>query len=345
MKLDPEIEKILDKALAGEQITRQEAVKLLQVDENSPELYAIMSVANTLTRRHFGDKGEVWAQVGINIWPCPKSCAFCTFGEKWGVFTSRVELSLEEVVSRAKAFEDAGANAIFLMTTADYPFGRFLEIAKAVREVLSPDMPMVANIGDFGPEEAEKLLEAGFQGAYHVFRLREGRDTEIDPKVRLRTLETIRDFGLALAYCVEPIGPEHSPEELVEEMFRGKDYLAASLAAMWRVPVPQTPLYKYGMISQWTLAKAVAVTRIVVGDSIKAMGVHEARILPLRAGANQIYAETGPNPRDVLEDTSKGRGFTVEDCKELLVEAGYTPLEGPSGAFPVRPKAVSPLTD
>ncbi len=41
MKLDPKIEKILDKALAGEQITRQEAVKLLQVDENSPELYAI----------------------------------------------------------------------------------------------------------------------------------------------------------------------------------------------------------------------------------------------------------------------------------------------------------------
>ncbi|MGB9802916.1 hypothetical protein [Desulfofundulus sp.] len=58
MKLDPEIEKILDKALAGEQIIRQEAVKLLQVDENSPELYAIMSVANTLTRQgglHYQD--------------------------------------------------------------------------------------------------------------------------------------------------------------------------------------------------------------------------------------------------------------------------------------------------
>ena len=77
----------------------------------------------------------------------------------------------------------------------------------------------------------------------------------------------------------------------------------------------------------------VAVTRIVVGDSMRAMGVHEARILPLRAGANQIYAETGPNSRDTIEDTSKGIGVSVEACKKLLREAGYTPLEGPTGVF------------
>ena len=337
MRIDHKIESTLDRALAGEEISRREAVELLEIDENSHEMYALMSVANTLTRRQFGDRGEVYAQVGINLWPCPKSCAFCSLGEKWEVIKSRMEFSLEEVVLRAKAFEDAGANAIFLMTTADYPFDRYVEIAKAVRKVLSPDMPMVANIGDFGPEQAEKLLNAGFQGVYHVFRLREGKDTEIDPEVRLQTLKAIRDSDLDLGYCVEPIGPEHSPEELVEEMFRGKEYGAVNLASMWRVPVSGVPLAKLGMISQWSLAKAVAVTRIVVGDSISAMGVHEARILPLRAGTNQIYAETGPNPRDTIEDTSKGIGFSVEACKNMLREAGYTPLEGPTKVFQGRP--------
>jgi len=281
----------------------------------------------------FGDRGEVYAQIGINLWPCPRSCAFCSFGKKWNVFESPMELSLEEVVLRAKAFEDAGANAIFLMTTADYPFDRYIQIARAVREVISPDMPMVANIGDFGLEQAKELLNAGFQGVYHVFRLREGKDTEIDPEIRLRTLKAIKDSDLDLSYCVEPIGPEHSPEELVKEMFRGKEYGAVNHAAMWRVPVPGVPLAKLGKISEWSLAKVVAVTRIVVGDSIRAMGVHEVRILPLRAGANQIYAETGPNPRDTIEDTSKGIGLSVEACKNLLREAGYTPLEGPTGVF------------
>jgi len=333
MKIDSQIESILDKALAGEKINRQEALELMKVYENSNEMYALISAANTMTRQQFGDRGEVYAQVGINLWPCPKSCSFCSFGEKWNVIKSRIEFNLEEVVHRAKAFEDADANAIFLMTTADYPFDRYIEIAKAVRKVIAPNMPMIANIGDFDSEHAQELLNAGFQGVYHVFRLREGKDSEIDPESRLKTLEVIKDSNLDLGYCVEPIGPEHSPEELVEEMFRGKEYGAVNHASMWRVPVSGVPLAKFGKISQWSLAKSVAVTRIVVGDNIRAMGVHEARILPLRTGANQIYAETGPNPRDTIKDTSKGIGFSVEACKNLLKEAGYTPLEGPTKVF------------
>ncbi len=337
MRIDPKIESILDKALIQEEISRREAVELLEIDENSEGMYALMSVANMLTRQQFGDRGEVYAQVGINLWPCHKSCAFCSFGAKWNLVKSPAEFSLEEVVARVKAFEDAGANAIFLMTTADYPFDRYIQIAKAVRKAISPDMPMVANIGDFGPEESKELLNVGFQGVYHVFRLREGKDTEIDPDVRLQTLKAIGDSDLDLGYCVEPIGPEHFPEELVEEMFRGKEYGAVNHACMWRVPIPGSPLLHLGKISQWSLAKVVAVTRVVVGDSIRAMGVHEARILPLRAGANQIYAETGPNPRDTVEDTSKGIGFSVDVCKNLLKEAGYTPLKGPTRVFQGHP--------
>jgi len=49
-----------------------------------------------------------------------------------------------------------------------------------------------------------------------------------------------------------------------------------------------------------------------MGDDILAMGVHEAYIPCLLAGANQIYAETGPNPRDKEIDTTKGRGAFSE---------------------------------
>lgn len=333
MRIDPAIETILDKALDGGEITREEALALMQVDENAPEMYVLASVANTLTQRQFGGKGEVFAQIGINLWPCPKSCGFCAFGEKWQLTEAPLEFTLDQVVTRARAFEDAGANAIFLMTTADYPFEQYLEMGRAVRDVISPDLPMVANIGDFDANQAETLLQTGFQGIYHVFRLREGKDTEIDTAERLKTFDVIKDSDLDLGYCVEPVGPEHSPEELVDEMFRGKEYGAVNHASMWRVPVEGLPLADLGQISQWTLAKVVAVTRVVVGDTIRAMGVHEARILPLRTGANQIYAETGPNPRDKIEDTSKGIGFSVESCRKLLREAGYTPLEGPTKVF------------
>ena len=209
-----------------------------------------------------------------------------------------------------------------------------------MRGAVSAKMPMVANIGDFGYDAAKTLVETGFQAVYHVHRLREGKDTGLDPEERLRTIKLARDAGLDLSYCVEPIGPEHTAEELVAEMFRGKQFGAVNLACMWRVSVPELPLSKLGKISEATLAKDVAVARMVAGDSIKAMGVHEPRMLPLFAGANQIYAQTAgfsprrtPDSKETIGETSKEKGYTVRECKNLLQEAGYTPLQGPTKVF------------
>jgi biotin synthase len=54
-------------------------------------------------------------------------CMFCAFATKNKVFTEPFELPVKEAVNQAKRFEDDGANAIFVMSTADYPlkwFGR-----------------------------------------------------------------------------------------------------------------------------------------------------------------------------------------------------------------------------
>ena len=192
MTIDSTIESILDRTLDGRGIVREEALRLLKIDEKSPEMYALISASNMLTRRQYDDRGEVYATIGINLWPCPKSCAFCSFGADWDLVKSPVEFTLEEVVSKAKSLEDEGANAIFLMTTADYPFDRYIEIARAVREAVSAKMPMVANIGDFGHDEAKELVETGFQAVYHVHRLREGKDTGLDPEERLKTIKLPR---------------------------------------------------------------------------------------------------------------------------------------------------------
>ena len=48
MKLDKECEKILDKALADESITRKEAKRLMEIDLHSPEMYALCAVADNM---------------------------------------------------------------------------------------------------------------------------------------------------------------------------------------------------------------------------------------------------------------------------------------------------------
>lgn len=93
-----------------------------------------MAIANWRTRSLFNNLGEVHAQIDVNYAPCSKKCKFCVFG--W-VAEKAIELSLEEVVRRAKTSENEGANAIFLMTTADYDFKKYVAIGRAVREAIS----------------------------------------------------------------------------------------------------------------------------------------------------------------------------------------------------------------
>lgn len=320
------VEDILSKASEKKGLDKEHALRLMEIKVDSADMYALMSTANSKTRELFNNFGEVHAQIGINYAPCPNKCGFCIFS----VADKNVELSLNEVLRRAEWLVREGTNAIFLMTTGDYDFDRFIEIGRAVREVIPPKMPLVANTGDFGYSEAKELTDAGFTAVYHVVRLREGIDTKIDPSDRLRTIKAAKSEGLDLSYCVEPIGPEHTSEEIVEAIFLGKELQPTVMATMRRIPVPGTPLAKFGQITQLEQAKIEAITRLVMGNNVLAMGVHEAYIPCLMSGANQIYAETGPNPRDEALDTAKGRGLSVKSCRVLLQEANYNPRDGPA---------------
>jgi len=294
----------------------------LDTELGTPEMYQLFAAAESLSRKQWGNRGEIYAQIGINFKRCPGNCTFCAMGNDTVAAAQEVDLSEDEVVRRAREFEVAGAIHVFLMTTADYDFERFLKISAAVRNELSEGVSMVANIGDFGPDEAKALHDVGYRAVYHIHRLREGTDTALDPEKRISTLQAIADSPLELFYCVEPIGPEHTAQELVDEMFRGLEYGVSVAAVMRRVNIPGTPKQPLGEISELELAKICAVTRLVCGNTIRAMGVHEPMKLPLIAGANQIYAETGSNPRDEQTDTSAGRGFSVEDAREMLWQAG-----------------------
>ena len=329
MEANSDVEAILSKGLSRSGITREEALRLMEIDVHSPEMYSLYFVADRMTRQQFHNMGEVHAQIGIDYSPCSKRCKFCVFGT---IAEKRVQFDVNEVVARAKIFQASGANAIYLMTTDGYDFDEFLNIGKQVKASLSPRMPMVANIGDFGPSEAESLAEAGFTAIYHAVRLREGRDTTIDPDVRVRTIKSAQNVGLSALFCLEPVGPEHTAEEMVDLMFLGKDLGVSLHGAMRRVSAEGMPLHHHGDITSPSLAKAVAVCRLVMGDSLLAHCTHEPNLPSLLAGANLLWAEAGPNPRDAEVDTStqRGRGLSVEECRRMLWEAGFETLTGPS---------------
>ena len=225
-------------------------------------------------------------------------------------------------MTQAQWIAEEEIEALFLMTTADYDQDQFLSIGKAVKAVLPDSVQLVANTSDFDLEYAKKLKQTGFTGAYHIVRLREGTDTEIPKETRIHTLNAIKAAGLDLYYCVEPIGAEHTYDEIADEMIRARDYNVDVMAIMGRVGVQGTQYENTQPLSELELTKIAAVTRIVTNPQ-KSMCIHEPQTMPLLAGVNQFYAEFGGNPRDTESSTENHRGFGISEIKRLLCDAGY----------------------
>jgi hypothetical protein len=131
--------------------------------------------------------------------------------------------------------------------------------------------------------------------------------------------------GLDFYYCCEPIGPEHSSEELVDQLFLGIELGCFQHAALRRVYIPNSPLASRGQISELRLAQITAVVALasLACPDIRNIAIHEPNLIGLTSGANVVYAEMGANPRDTIRDTTVHRGRNIKDCKSMLYEAGF----------------------
>lgn len=329
LALDP----ILTRALAGQAPTRDECRYLLGLGEHSGEARMLMAVADRVTRSRFDNDAVLFGQVGFETAPCSGECDFCTFSRTLGSVPHE-RLSVDEVVARAKAFTATGdVFALFLMSMHVWDFDAFAEAARAVRDVVPAHTRLVANVGDFGLERAKKLRELGVSGVYHVLRLREGTDTRLEPATRLRSIDAAREVGLDFYYCLEPVGPEHTPDEMVEQLFIGVERGSFQHAAMRRVRLPGSRLEAHGQITNLRLAQVTAVVALATLGTKETtnIAVHEPNLLGLAAGANAIYAETGANPRDARNDTGSARGLDVAAARRMLHEAGFTKLRRGDG--------------
>lgn len=321
---------IFSKALDYASLTREDALQLMTIPLHSEAFYQVLAIADRISKQQFGFKAENHFQIGLNIEPCPLNCQFCSLTPTAAIFTEKIEFSLDQIISWAQEAELHQADALYLMTTVTYPWEKLLEVGRLVSRKVS--MPLIVNTRDINHREGEELLKAGFVGAYHALRLGEGRDTPLSREKRIATIQVLRDVGLGWANCVEPVGPEHGAEEIVDLMLLARDKGATFSGVMRRINVPGLPLIRFGMISELELARLVAISRLVMGKVPKAHCTHEPHSVSLLAGANLFFPEVGSSPRDNVNDTGKGRGNNIHDCRKMQEEMNLDPLL-PSNCF------------
>jgi biotin synthase len=326
--VNEEIRKIINKALDGGRIGKGELVKLLSCEDTSEEAFAIRAAGGYLMRKKTGNAGVIFGQIGIEMHPCEANCSFCSFAKD---YTSMEATRLDDaaIAEATRNFTGSGdLYGLWLMTMASYDLEGYLDAVKLAKENLGGPTNIYSNVGDTSREDFEAMKEAGIDGVYHCWRLREGTDTPFSADDRKKTLENAREAGLDVLDAVEPIGPEHTPDELAEHILYDIEIGAIQTGSMKRIPVPGTPFEDKGMITDFRLATIVAAQALAVAnlDAIPWLGIHEPSPIGYTCGANLITAETGFNPRDTAEDTSANRGLDIPACRDILRQAGFTQL-------------------
>jgi FO synthase subunit 2 len=148
LALEPDVARILNSALDGEDISVDDATVLFDV--RGPALPALMLVADELRRRTVGDRVTYVINRNINFTNvCIKHCGFCAFSrdhrEEEGYF-----LPVDEVVRRAQEAWDLGAHEICVQAGLPPKLDGYyyVELTKAIKRAL-PEM----HIHGFSPEE------------------------------------------------------------------------------------------------------------------------------------------------------------------------------------------------
>ena len=326
--MDLSIVKIINKALDGTLLSHREIVELLSVKNLSPEAFAIWQAGREFTSTLNDGYAEVHAHIGLDAAPCPMNCQYCSFAEVNGVFTEKVTYPLEKVIQDALDLEAAGANALYLVTTVLYGRRAFLDAAAQVKAALKTNIPLVANIPDFGPDYAREFAEVGINGVYHVIRLGEGKFTSCKPEVRIKTIEAALEAGISVGNCIEPIGPEHSPQEIADLVIIARDLGVAFSGAMRRTTVPGSVFEEHGDISYGRLATYAGAIALGTGASVRGNCSHEPSQLCAQAGANIMWATRGTDPRDTAVEST--RGLSVSQVKDIWWETDWKVWEGPS---------------
>ena len=144
----PDVARILDRALEGQDISVGEAVTLLTA--TGPSVLAMAAVADELRRRRVGDVVTYVVNRNINFTNvCIKRCGFCAFSRDFREEEGYL-LPLEEVVRRAREAWELGATEVCIQAglLPHMEPDLYIRICQAIRR----EVPGI-HIHGFSPEE------------------------------------------------------------------------------------------------------------------------------------------------------------------------------------------------
>jgi FO synthase subunit 2 len=358
--LKPAVARVLDDALAGQDISVEDSFTLF--DTAGLEFSALGMVADELRRRTVGDLVTYVVNRNVNFTNvCIKRCGFCAFSrdfrEEEGYF-----LPVNEIVRRAKEAWDYGATEVCIQAglPPQMEGDLYIRLCKAIKEDL-PDM----HIHGFSPEEVlygsvrsrctireylEGLRDAGvgsLPGTSAEILDQELRDLispgRITVKQWVEVITTAHELGIPTTSTVM-FGHVETNEHVASHIALLRDIQKQTGGFTEFVPLSfvnsEAPMFLKGLINDvrsgptgMDVIKVHAIARIMLNNwipNIQASWVKEGSRMSqllLTAGVNDLGGTLINESISTSAGAQHGQLMRPSEFRQIIRQAGRVPSE------------------
>ena len=314
------VEKLKDKVLAGGEVTREEALGLMDAP-----LEALSQAADQLREHFCGDRFDLCTIVNGKCGKCSEDCKYCAQSAHY--HTSLEEsyplLSTEELVKGAAENKRQGVLRYSIVTSgrklSHREVDQVCESIRAIREQVG--IAVCVSFGLLGEEAFRKLKEAGASRVH--CNLESSR--RYFPQVctthtydeKIETMKAARRAGLSVC-SGGIIGLGETMEDRIDMVLTARELGVKSVPVNLLNPIPGTPYEHNPVLTEDELRRVVAIFRFLIPDgNIRLAG---GRGLLEDKGARCFCS--GANAA-ISGDMLTTAGITVERDLEMLRKLGY----------------------
>lgn len=314
------VEELKQKVLGGGEVTREEALKLVEAP-----LEELAQAADQLREHFCGDRFDLCTIVNGKCGKCSEDCKYCAQSAHYhtNLEESYPLLSTEELVKGAAENKRQGVLRYSIVTSgcklSDREVDQVCESIRAIREQVG--IEVCVSFGLLGEEAFRKLKEAGASRVH--CNLESSR--RYFPQVctthtydeKIQTMQAAQRAGLSVC-SGGIIGLGETMEDRIDMVLTARQLGVKSVPVNLLNPIPGTPYEHNPVLTEDELRRVVAIFRFLIPDgNIRLAGgrglLEDKGARCFRSGSNAAISG------DMLTTS----GITVQRDQEMLNELGY----------------------
>jgi biotin synthetase len=265
------INRLEEKVLAGQEVTREEARELGELD--GPDLYQLFAAASRIRDLRAGTKVDLCSIVNAKSGACSENCKFCAQSAHHQTEIDIYDLLDEEsILERALQMEAEGAKRYSLVTSGrGIREGDFVKVLGIYRRLArETNLKLCASLGIITEDMARRLKETGVTTYHHNLETAASYFPQIctthSYQDRINTIKACRAAGLAIC-SGGIISMGESMAQRLEMAFALRELNVQSVPLNILSPIAGTPLEKQNVLPPLEILQTIAIYRFILPEA------------------------------------------------------------------------------